>query len=319
MVRVAAFHRRGGGPTSSPAIDWQNVGASAEILAAGGGSAAGAGAAEVFPSGARIRRVEGSPPIQGAWPNMVALGVLAGLMGLPAEPVEAAARKSMKKGLEPGIAAQPGWVAAQGAAQQPALWKCLDFEASLAISGDEAGGGARRRVVAAYPITGDRGPRWLAPALTDGDAGAGGGRARFHQHGARRSWRRAALTATSGPGLSLMIESLGLGVVAMPVVVVDVMRTGPRPASRPRPSKAISTSRSTARRRAAHRSRADFDLRLHRRDAMGGGPRRIAAGAGDRPLTSTGPHGRSWTAVALDLEAWCRMASPVKAALSAMR
>jgi 2-oxoglutarate ferredoxin oxidoreductase subunit alpha len=37
-----------------------------------------------------------------------------------------------------------------------------------------------------------------------------------------------ALTATSGPGLSLMIESLGLGVTAeVPVVVVDVMRTGP--------------------------------------------------------------------------------------------
>jgi 2-oxoglutarate ferredoxin oxidoreductase subunit alpha len=37
-----------------------------------------------------------------------------------------------------------------------------------------------------------------------------------------------ALTATSGPGLALMIESLGLGVAAeVPVVVVDVMRTGP--------------------------------------------------------------------------------------------
>jgi 2-oxoglutarate ferredoxin oxidoreductase subunit alpha len=37
-----------------------------------------------------------------------------------------------------------------------------------------------------------------------------------------------ALTATSGPGLSLMIESLGLGVAAeVPVVVIDVMRTGP--------------------------------------------------------------------------------------------
>src|SRR4249919_1545346 len=33
-----------------------------------------------------------------------------------------------------------------------------------------------------------------------------------------------ALTATSGPGLSLMIESLGLGVAAeVPLVVVDVM------------------------------------------------------------------------------------------------
>jgi len=37
-----------------------------------------------------------------------------------------------------------------------------------------------------------------------------------------------SLTATSGPGLSLMIEALGLGVTAeIPVVVVDVMRTGP--------------------------------------------------------------------------------------------
>jgi 2-oxoglutarate ferredoxin oxidoreductase subunit alpha len=37
-----------------------------------------------------------------------------------------------------------------------------------------------------------------------------------------------ALTATSGPGLSLMVEALGLSVGAeIPVVVVDVMRTGP--------------------------------------------------------------------------------------------
>jgi len=37
-----------------------------------------------------------------------------------------------------------------------------------------------------------------------------------------------SLTATSGPGLSLMSEALGLGVAAeIPIVVVDVMRTGP--------------------------------------------------------------------------------------------
>jgi 2-oxoglutarate ferredoxin oxidoreductase subunit alpha len=37
-----------------------------------------------------------------------------------------------------------------------------------------------------------------------------------------------AMTATSGPGLSLMIESLGLAVAAeVPLVVVDVMRVGP--------------------------------------------------------------------------------------------
>jgi 2-oxoglutarate ferredoxin oxidoreductase subunit alpha len=37
-----------------------------------------------------------------------------------------------------------------------------------------------------------------------------------------------SLTATSGPGLALMVESLGLAVVSeTPVVVVDVMRVGP--------------------------------------------------------------------------------------------
>ena len=37
-----------------------------------------------------------------------------------------------------------------------------------------------------------------------------------------------ALTATSGPGLSLMIEALGLAVAAeIPLVVVNVMRVGP--------------------------------------------------------------------------------------------
>ena len=37
-----------------------------------------------------------------------------------------------------------------------------------------------------------------------------------------------SLTATSGPGLSLMVEALGLAVTAeIPIVVVDVMRVGP--------------------------------------------------------------------------------------------
>jgi len=37
-----------------------------------------------------------------------------------------------------------------------------------------------------------------------------------------------SLTATSGPGLSLMIEALGLATAAeIPIVVIDVMRGGP--------------------------------------------------------------------------------------------
>jgi len=37
-----------------------------------------------------------------------------------------------------------------------------------------------------------------------------------------------AMTVTSGPGLSLMIESIGLGIAAeIPAVIIDVMRGGP--------------------------------------------------------------------------------------------
>src|ERR1019366_2767695 len=37
-----------------------------------------------------------------------------------------------------------------------------------------------------------------------------------------------AMTVTSGPGLSLMVETLGLAVAAeIPVVLIDVMRAGP--------------------------------------------------------------------------------------------
>ena len=37
-----------------------------------------------------------------------------------------------------------------------------------------------------------------------------------------------AMTVTSGPGLSLMIESIGLGIASeIPAVIVDVMRGGP--------------------------------------------------------------------------------------------
>jgi 2-oxoglutarate ferredoxin oxidoreductase subunit alpha len=174
--------------------------------------------------------------IQGAWPNMVALGVLAGLMGLPAEAVEAAARKSMKKGLEPGIAAARLGFAQAANLGGFALQKPETSKPRWLISGNEAAGyGALRggvRFVAAYPIT----PatellEWLAPALTE----VGGALVQAEDELASINMALGAsfgglpaLTATSGPGLSLMIESLGLGVVAeVPVVVVDVMRTGP--------------------------------------------------------------------------------------------
>jgi 2-oxoglutarate ferredoxin oxidoreductase subunit alpha len=104
------------------------------------------------------------------------------------------------------------------------------------LSGNEAAGlGAIRggiRFAAAYPIT----PateilEWLAPNL----AKVGGVLLQAEDELAAVNMIIGAsyggtpsLTATSGPGLSLMIEALGLATAAeVPIVVVDVMRGGP--------------------------------------------------------------------------------------------
>jgi 2-oxoglutarate ferredoxin oxidoreductase subunit alpha len=156
-------------------------------------------------------------------------------MGIPADAVEAAIRKSMKKGLEPGLAAMRTGFGVS-LPQDFILGKSQGKGGRWLISGNEAAGyGALRggvRFVAAYPIT----PatellEWLAPALTK----VGGTLVQAEDELASINMALGAsfggvpsLTATSGPGLALMIESLGLGVAAeVPVVVVDVMRTGP--------------------------------------------------------------------------------------------
>jgi 2-oxoglutarate ferredoxin oxidoreductase subunit alpha len=104
------------------------------------------------------------------------------------------------------------------------------------LSGNEATAlGAIRggvRFAAAYPIT----PateilEWLAPNL----AKVGGALLQAEDELAAINMiigssfgGTPALTATSGPGLSLMIEALGLATSAeIPIVVVDVMRGGP--------------------------------------------------------------------------------------------
>ncbi|MDH4095102.1 MAG: 2-oxoacid:acceptor oxidoreductase subunit alpha [Betaproteobacteria bacterium] len=247
MLRISTFPGDGQDDAFHvlAAIDWQNVARfAAELPLAPASLILGDPAAgeppEVFTkSGARYAPVPlkvTAAEIAGAWPNMVALGVLAGIIGLPAASLEAAARKAMKKGLEPGIAAaQRGYALA---AQLPALRLAPPPARSdrWLITGNEAAGyGALRggvRFVAAYPIT----PatellEYLAPAL----AKVGGTLVQAEDELASINMALGAsyggvpsLTATSGPGLSLMIESLGLGVAAeVPVVVVDVMRTGP--------------------------------------------------------------------------------------------
>ena len=228
------------------AIDWQNVSRFAAELPLGPasliiGDPAQGEPPEVFlKSGARYVPVPlkklAAEAVPGAWPSMVALGVLTALAGLPFAAVEAAARKTMKKGLEAGIvAAKAGFAHAaslEGFSLEPPPAKAPRW----LISGNEAAGyGALRggvRFVAAYPIT----PatellEWLSPALPE----VGGALVQAEDELASINMALGAsyggvpaLTATSGPGLSLMIEALGLGVTAeVPVVVIDVMRTGP--------------------------------------------------------------------------------------------
>jgi 2-oxoglutarate ferredoxin oxidoreductase subunit alpha len=230
------------------AIDWQNVHRFLAELPLDGSSlvigdpAAGEPPEAFLKSGARyapvpLKALAGQ--VKGGWPNMVALGVLAGLMGLPGEALDKAITKSMKKG---GEALTGGLAAAKLGMAEAAKLGSYALEAAPAktprwlITGNEAAGyGALRggvRFVAAYPIT----PatellEWMAPALTK----VGGTLVQAEDELASINMVLGAsyggvpsLTATSGPGLSLMIEALGLGVAAeIPIVVVDVMRTGP--------------------------------------------------------------------------------------------
>jgi 2-oxoglutarate ferredoxin oxidoreductase subunit alpha len=173
--------------------------------------------------------------------NMVLLGTVAALLGLPDEAVARAVEKTLGKrpaALAPSLAA----VAAGRAAAD-----AIDLRYLLAappaasgprwlLTGNEAAGyGALKggvRFVAAYPIT----PatellEWLSPALAE----VGGTLVQAEDELASINMVIGgsyggvpALTATSGPGLSLMIEALGLAVAAeIPLVVVDVMRVGP--------------------------------------------------------------------------------------------
>jgi 2-oxoglutarate ferredoxin oxidoreductase subunit alpha len=104
------------------------------------------------------------------------------------------------------------------------------------ITGNEACGlGALRggvRFVAAYPITpASEMLEWLAPRLEQ----LGGSLLQAEDELASVNMIIGAsfggvpsLTATSGPGLSLMVEGLGLALVSeTPVTVVNVMRGGP--------------------------------------------------------------------------------------------
>ena len=233
------------------AIDWENVGRfSAEIPMTADSLVVGDPDGGEFPEAIRAKGTRSADipfkkmakTIEGGRPNMIALGAVAGLVGLPEDAVLGVVRDSLAKKGEAARTASEASVRA-GMAFAADLPPCPRLataqgqsERLWSITGNEAAGlGAVRggiRFVAAYPITpGTEVLEWLAPNL----AKLGGvlvqaedELASINQIIGASYGGVPALTATSGPGLSLMIESIGLAVAAeVPVVVVDVMRVGP--------------------------------------------------------------------------------------------
>lgn len=185
--------------------------------------------------------------IAGGRLNMIAVGVVAGLIGLPEDAVNSVIESVLsakgKGAAESSIAAARAGASAATDLKQD-LKQDLGLKAEAAendagrwiMSGNEAVGlGAIRggvRLAAAYPITpATEVLEWISPALTK----VGGALVQAEDELASINMAIGAsfggvpaLTATSGPGLALMTESIGLASAAeIPVVVVDVMRAGP--------------------------------------------------------------------------------------------
>lgn len=236
------------------AIDWQRADRFSDEIALDGASLlvgdpqGGAIPAAFAASGAKLLTValkDATKVIEGGRPNMIALGLAAGLLGLPLsalfEVIEKrfggkgeAALRANRQSVEYGLAE---------AARSPvalALARGNDANGGTVrrwlLTGNEATGlGAVRggvRFSAAYPITpATEVLEWMTPAL----AKIGGVLVQAEDELASinmiigSSFGGApSLTATSGPGLALMSEAIGLAAAAeVPIVIVDVMRAGP--------------------------------------------------------------------------------------------
>ena len=174
--------------------------------------------------------------------NMIALGAAAALLQMEEGVLKALIEKRFGAKGAAVVKANLGAVAA-GAEAVATCARALRLPAPRPgtakrwlITGNEATGlGAIRggvRFAAAYPITpASEILEWLAPNLTK----VGGALVQAEDELASINMiiggsygGTPSLTATSGPGLSLMIEAIGLATAAeVPIVVVDVMRAGP--------------------------------------------------------------------------------------------
>ncbi len=231
-------------------IDWNNAGRfAAEIVLTQDSLIIGDEDGEVpeamAASGARRIEIpfkELAKQIADGRANMLALGVALGLLNLPYEVAAGVLRGRLA---DKGPAAIVAGLAAIGRGIEAAANLAFPTPMPPAapanggrwlLTGNEAAGlGAVEggiRFAAAYPIT----PatellEWLSSALPR----VGGVLVQAEDELASINMAIGAsfggtpsLTATSGPGLALMIESLGLAVASeTPVVVVDVMRGGP--------------------------------------------------------------------------------------------
>ncbi len=233
------------------ALDWQSLLRFTEELPLDGNtliignSATGEAPDTIRDTGARIETLnfnELVKAVPGGRANTAAVGAVASLIAIPPKAVALAIEELFgRKGAE--IVASSVGTAEIGAeavknldvsAKMPATK--TDVPARWMINGNDAVGlGALKggvRFVAAYPITpATEVLEWMAPNLTK----VGGVLVQAEDELASINMAIGAsyggtpsLTATSGPGLALMVEGIGLAITAeVPVVVVDVMRGAP--------------------------------------------------------------------------------------------
>ncbi len=232
------------------ALDWEKSDRLAEDLAVDQSTVVladpetGAIPAWIEKAGARIQPLSWSELAQGnrkTRPNMLACGVVAAVLGLGPQTMTAAAQRQF--GAKGAAVVQTASAAIelgrQFAPHMDRLIPQVENESGgerWQITGNQASalgavlGGVR--FCAAYPIT----PateilEWLAgrlPAVGGCLVQAEDELASINMCLGASFGGVPALTATSGPGLALMVETLGLAVATeVPVVVVNVMRGGP--------------------------------------------------------------------------------------------
>ncbi|MEJ2395376.1 MAG: 2-oxoacid:acceptor oxidoreductase subunit alpha [Candidatus Thiodiazotropha sp.] len=229
-------------------LDWLNIERFADEIPLSEKSlilfdpAAGEVPALLRSNGAEVREVpfkKFASSLPGGRLNMVALGAAAVVCGLELEAMEGSVRQILKrKGEEVVEAALQALRLGYNHDRRPRITLTPPGGENnhWSITGNQACGlGALRggiRFVAAYPITpASEMLEWMAPRLEK----TGGALLQAEDELASVNMIIGAsfggvpsLTATSGPGLSLMIEGLGLALVSeTPVTVVNVMRGGP--------------------------------------------------------------------------------------------